>query len=110
MINLTFTARPARRAATSSWPTPHELQYPGLTDAAGNPLDDTTVPGEGTKDFILNFTIQTQPVYITSMALESSYTANGSTAIGGPQSYFELPPAARHQHARQRLGPAHGRS
>ena len=26
------------------------------------------------------------------MALESNYTSNGSTAIGGPQSYFELPP------------------
>ena len=27
------------------------------------------------------------------MALESSYTSNGSTVIGGEQSYFELPPA-----------------
>ncbi len=52
-----------------------ELQYPGLTDAAGNPLDDTHVPGEGTKDFIINFDIQPQPVYITSMALESTYNA-----------------------------------
>ena len=69
-----------------------ELQYPGLTDAAGNPLDDTTVPNEGTKDFIINFDIQPQPVYITSMALESTYASNGSTVIGGEQSYFELPP------------------
>ena len=69
-----------------------ELQYPGLTDAAGNPLDDTNVPGEGTKDFIINFDVQPSPVYITSMALESSYNSNGSTVIGTEQSYFELPP------------------
>ena len=29
-----------------------------------------------------------------SMALESTYSANGSTVIGGAQSYFELPPAS----------------
>ena len=28
------------------------------------------------------------------MALESTYASNGSTAIGGAQSYFELPPAS----------------
>ena len=72
-----------------------ELQYPGLTDAAGNPLDDTNVPDEGTKDFIIIFDVQPQPVYITSMALESTYTSNGSTVIGGEQSYFELPPDRR---------------
>ena len=27
------------------------------------------------------------------MAFESTYSADGSTAIGGPQSYYELPPA-----------------
>ncbi len=68
-----------------------ELQYPGITDAAANPLDDTNVPGEGTRDFIINFNVQPTPVYITGMAFESSYTANGSTVIGGPQSYYELP-------------------
>ena len=72
----------------------HELQYPGLADAAGNFLDDTSVPFEGTKDFIVNFNIQNTPVYITSMALENNYSANGSTAIGGVQSYFEVPPAS----------------
>ena len=70
-----------------------ELQYPGLTDAAGNPLDDTNVPDEGTKDFVINFDIQPQPVYITGMALESTYSSNGSTVTGGEQSYFELPRA-----------------
>jgi hypothetical protein len=72
----------------------HELQYPGLADAAGNYLDDTTTQFEGTKDFIVNFAIQNTPVYITSMALENNYSANGSTVIGGAQSYFELPPAS----------------
>ncbi|MFI5457180.1 MAG: Ig-like domain-containing protein [Isosphaerales bacterium] len=70
-----------------------ELQYPGLTDAAANPLDDTNVPGEGNKSFIINFDVQPQPVYITSMALESSYNPNGSTVIGTEQSYFEVPPS-----------------
>ncbi len=69
-----------------------ELQYPGLTDAAGNPLDDTSVSGVGTKDFLINFDVQPQPVYITSMALESSYNSDSSTVIGAEQSYFELPP------------------
>ena len=68
-----------------------ELQYPGITDAAGNPLDDTvSPPGLATKDFVINFDIQPQPVYITSMALESTYSSDGSTVIGTEQSYFEL--------------------
>ena len=91
VINLTFT--PGLPAGTYEFIAhTHELQYPGLADAAGNSLDDTSVPGEGTHDFILNFAIQTTPVYITSMAMESSYSADGSTAVGGPQSYYELPP------------------
>ncbi len=92
-INLTF----ASGIPTGSYEFvahTHELQYPGISDAAGNYLDDTSVPGEGTKDFILNFAVQTTPTYITGMAMESSYSANGSTAIGGPQSYYELPPAS----------------
>ncbi len=72
----------------------HELQYPGLADAAGNYLDDTSVPFEGTKDFIVNFAIQNTPVYVTSMALENGYSANGSTAVGTAQGYFELPPGS----------------
>ncbi len=70
-----------------------ELQFPGITDSAGNPLDDTNVPNEGAKDFQINFDIQPQAVYITSMALEKGYTSNGSSAIGDEQSYFEIPPA-----------------
>ncbi|HZW35120.1 MAG TPA: S8 family serine peptidase, partial [Isosphaeraceae bacterium] len=69
----------------------NELQYPGLADAAGNYLDDTNVPGEGTKDFTLNLAISNTPVYITNLQLESDYTASGSSTIGGPRSYFELP-------------------
>jgi hypothetical protein len=91
-INLTFLAGlPAGNYTFVAHTT--EMQYPGLTDAAGNPLDDTHVPGEGTKSFKINFAVQPQPVYITSMALESSYNSDGSTVIGTQQSYFELPPA-----------------
>ncbi len=61
---------------------------------AGNPLNDTvSPPGLATKDFVVNFDVQPQPVYITSMALESTYQGNGSTVIGTEQSYFELPPS-----------------
>ena len=93
VINLTFLpGLPAGVYTFVAHTT--ELQYPGLTDAAGNPLDDTHVPGEGTKDFLINFDVQPEPVYITSMALESTYNGDGSTAIGTEQSYFELPPSS----------------
>jgi hypothetical protein len=93
VINLTFS--PGLPSGTYEFIAhTHELQYPGLADAAGNFLDDTTVPGEGTRDFILNLAIQNTPTYITGMAMESNYTASGSSAIGGPQSYYELPPAS----------------
>ena len=92
-INVTFT--PGMPFGTYSFIAhTHELQYPGLADAAGNYLDDTSVAGEGTKDFIINFAIQKTPVYITSMALESSYSSDGSTVLGGTQSYFEVPPSS----------------
>ncbi len=69
--------------------------YPGITDAAGNYINDSSVAGEGSVDFKVNIAIQTTPAYITGMALESvpAGSTNFSTAIGGPQSYFELPPA-----------------
>src|SRR5262249_2562426 len=70
-----------------------ELQFPGLADAAGNFLDDTGVPGEGTKNFVLNLALGNTPVFITNVQLQSSYTAAGFSTIGGPRSYFELPPA-----------------
>ena len=63
-------ARPAGRATTCSWPTRPSCNIPGLTDAAGNPLDDTTCRRRH-QDFIINFDVQPQPVYVTSMALES---------------------------------------
>jgi hypothetical protein len=74
----------------------HEQQYPGLADAAGNFLDDSKVTGESPSslDFTLNLNLQNTPTYITSMAMESGYTSSGSSAIGGPQSYYELPPAS----------------
>ena len=91
-VNLTFTAGlPAGQYVFVAHTT--ELQYPGLTDSAGNPLNDTNVPNEGTPDFSVLFDVQPQPVYITGVALESTYSSNGSTVIGGEQSYFELPPS-----------------
>ena len=92
-INLTFLPWPARRASTSSWPTPPSCNTPASPTPPATRSTTPNVAGEGTKDFIINFDVQPQPVYITSMALESSYNANGSTVIGTEQSYFELPPA-----------------
>ncbi len=82
-INLTFLpGLPAGNYEFVARTT--ELQFPGLTDAAGNPL---------AHDFDLLFNIQPQPVYITSMALESNVNSSGlGTVVGGEQSYFELPP------------------
>ncbi len=95
-INLTFAVGlPAGQYLFVAHTT--ELQYPGITDAAGNPLDDTQKPpvgpGLATKDFVIKFDVQPQPVFITSMALESNYSGDGSTVIGTEQSYFELPPS-----------------
>ena len=55
---------------------------PACQDAAGNPL---------AADFIYDFSLQTEPVFITDMAMESTYSNNGSTVIGGDRSYYELP-------------------
>ncbi len=63
------------------------VAFQGLRDAAGNPLNNTSATGAA--DFSLNFTLQPQPVYITSLNLENSAGA----VIGGPRSYFELPPS-----------------
>ena len=85
MINLTFsTGIPAGNYELIAHTK--EQKYPGLTDAAGNPL---------ASHFVFNFSLQSQPVFITNMAMESTYSNNGSTAIGGPRSYYELPTSTR---------------
>ncbi len=59
--------------------TANGVTYTGLTDAAGNPLDDSTVSGQASKDFILNLNIQPQPVYITSVSTDVT-NAQGNIA------------------------------
>src|SRR5271157_1579314 len=81
VINLTFsTGIPAGNYELIAHTK--EQQYPGLLDAAGNPL---------AQDFVYNLSLQSQPVFITNIAMESTYSNDGSTAIGGPRSYYELP-------------------
>src|SRR5262249_38618875 len=63
--------------------------FPGLRDAAGNPLDNS--PSTGTIDFELRFTVQSQATYITNLQAVSSYTGLNSTVVGGPRSFYELP-------------------
>lgn len=69
----------------------NELQYPGLVDAAGNAIDDTDL--QGTKSFSIQFVVQSQPAFVTNLAMQSTYSADGSTTIGGPRSFYELPSA-----------------
>ena len=68
-----------------------EGNFSGLTDAAGNPLNETTVPGEGTPDFYVSFNLQPQPVFITSVSSNVS-NAQGNTLL--PYSYYEINPRA----------------
>ncbi|OJW22580.1 MAG: hypothetical protein BGO49_00940 [Planctomycetales bacterium 71-10] len=65
---------------------------PGLVDAAGNSL----LP-----NYVVNFNLQQQPVYITNMAMTDSADPNTYNSVGGPGAYFDVggsralaPPAA----------------
>ena len=71
--------------------TVNGITYGGVTDAAANPLDDTNVPGQNTKDFILNLLIQPEPVYITSVSTDVLNSQNNSLL---PRSYYEINPRA----------------
>jgi large repetitive protein len=62
------------------------VAFQGLRDASGNPLNNTAATGGA--DFSISFTVQPQPTFITSLNLEN----NAGAAIGGPRSFFELPP------------------
>jgi hypothetical protein len=63
----------------------------GLTDAAGNPLNNTAA--SGTADFTFSFSLQSTAVFITNLGLQNSYGQANSTLIGGPRSFFEMPAA-----------------
>ena len=65
-------------------------QYGGLTDAAGNPLDDSNVPGVGNSDFVIYFNVSAQPVYITSVSTGATLNAQGNSLL--PRSYYEINP------------------
>jgi large repetitive protein len=67
---------------------------PGITDAAGNPLDGfTSIPGLQHFSTLVN--LQPEPAYITQLRLVSpTPTPNGGpVSYYGPRSYFELPSA-----------------
>ncbi|MDR3620298.1 MAG: S8 family serine peptidase, partial [Paludisphaera borealis] len=75
--------------------------YPGLFDAAGNALNNLTIPGNTTATYNLYFSLQPSPVYITNMAMTNSPDQYSYTTVGGPGSYYDLsgvranaPPAA----------------
>ncbi|MFO0954058.1 MAG: hypothetical protein U0835_23465 [Isosphaeraceae bacterium] len=67
----------------------NEGGFPGLRDAAGNSIDqDPSV--EGSQSFLLEFNIQSTPVFIRDVGMITS-NPDGSTTVSGPRSYFELP-------------------
>ncbi len=101
-VDLTFSAGlPAGKyefiAHTAE--TLNGTTYGGLTDAAGNPLDETSVPGQGAggnKDFVVNFDIQPSPVFIESVSTNVN-NAQGTSAQPNtllPDSYYEVNPRA----------------
>ena len=71
--------------------------FPGLLDAAGNPLDNSAVTGNTSvapyspKDFFVQFNIQPVPAYITSVTTNVN-NAQGNTLL--PRSYYEINPRA----------------
>ena len=69
--NYTFTAHTAGG------------KYPGPRRRRGQPAGFVVQPSTSR--------IQSQPVFVTNLAMESSYSNDGSTAVGGPRSYYELP-------------------
>jgi len=88
-IDLTFSAGLPAGLYTLTAHT-KEGVYSGLTDAAGNPLDQTTA-GQATKDYKIYFNIQPQPAFVTSVYTDVN-NAQGNTAL--PRSYYEINPRA----------------
>ena len=66
-------------------------QYTGITDAAGNPINETGVAGQTTADFSINFNIQPVPAYVVSVSSNAD-NAQGNTLL--PYSYYEVNPRA----------------
>jgi hypothetical protein len=65
--------------------------FPGITDAAGNPLDGK--PSQpGIQNFAITFDLQPVPTYITAVTARSPVPGgSGQVVENGPQSYFEVP-------------------
>ncbi len=92
-INLTFVpGLPAGIYTFVAHTT--ELQYPGITDAAGNPIDDTVTSARAGHQRFRHQFRHLSPSPCTSRAWRSRAPTHGdgSTVIGTEQSYFELPP------------------
>ncbi len=62
-----------------------ESTYPGLVDAAGNPL---------ASDFNVSFNIQSSPAYIETMTAVSTLPDGTTATMGLARAYFEQLPAA----------------
>jgi large repetitive protein len=86
-VNLTFA--PGLPAGSYEFLVKSSVYGTGLSDAAGNPFYGGTF---GTANYLLSFTLQPTPTYITSYV---AYTPNPSTPGGldtsGPRANYELP-------------------
>ena len=68
---------------------PVTTAFPGLLDAAGNPLNNTFVTG--TPDFSIRFNLQPEPVFVTTVTTNVN-NAQGNALL--PRSYYEINPRA----------------
>ncbi len=97
-VNLTFLpGLPAGNYEFVAHTT--ELQFPGLTDAAGNPLDDTTFRAKAPKTSSSISTSSPSPSTSRAWRSRAATRRTGRRSIGGEQSYFELPPTGGREHA-----------
>jgi len=79
----------AKGRGGNTFNSPRLSAAPGITDAAGNPLDEyPNLPGIQSFGTVIN--LQTTPVYVTAYNTFST-NSDGTLALHGPRAYYEVP-------------------
>jgi len=79
----------AKGRGGNTFNSPRLAAAPGITDAAGNPLDEyPNVPGIQSFGTVIN--VQTTPVFVTAYNTFST-NSDGALALHGPRAYYEVP-------------------
>ena len=79
----------AKGKGGNSFNSPRLMAAPGITDAAGNPLDEyPNLPGIQSYGTVIN--LQTTPVFVTAYNTFST-NSDGTMALHGPRAYYEVP-------------------